>query len=91
MTSPSSLVDIEPEPSLSKRLKTSRNDWICSSDRASTGVLAEPGLLVDLTPVLIFGGADYEGGFQISSVVTRAIFIITVGQNFTITVLTGDR
>lgn len=39
MTSPSSLVEIEPDLSLSKRSKTSRKAWICSSSKDSTGVL----------------------------------------------------
>ena len=58
MTSPSSSVEIEPEPSLSKRLKTSLKDWTCSSERLSTGVLADPGDLEAGTDVLIFG-ADW--------------------------------
>jgi len=53
---------MEPEPSLSKRLKTSLRDWICSAESCSMGVFAEWDEWADGTEVLIGGGPDWGRG-----------------------------
>lgn len=52
---------MEPEASLSKRLKTSLRDWICSAESCSMGVFADWAEWPDETEVLIGAGADWEG------------------------------
>jgi len=49
---------MEPEPSLSKRLKTSLRDWTWSAESWSMGVLADWLDWPDGTEVLMGAGAD---------------------------------
>lgn len=57
---------MEPEASLSKRLKTSLRDWICSAESCSMGVFADWAEWPDETEVLIGAGRDWEGGGLVS-------------------------